>query len=208
MRRDGSTRDELIIYVVPAPEATNFTLYEDDGRTTAYQHGELRQTDISQQWVGQQINVEIAAAAGSFAGANTTRDNQLQLMLGAAEATAVLLDGEPLPVLPSRAAWEAAHAGWYAADGVLRAKSGPQPVADAKQFTIELVEAAPAEIESADPPPAAAPAPAAAADAERDDAETAASANSQGWLLLGISLAILLLVKVGGWLYLRRRRRS
>ena len=50
LRRDGSTRDELIVQVVPAPEATTFTLYEDDGRSTAYQEGAVRTTELAQQW--------------------------------------------------------------------------------------------------------------------------------------------------------------
>src|SRR5262249_2402255 len=38
-RLDGSSRDELVVRVFAAPTATSFTLFEDDGETTAYQQG-------------------------------------------------------------------------------------------------------------------------------------------------------------------------
>ncbi|MCA9969431.1 MAG: DUF5110 domain-containing protein, partial [Anaerolineales bacterium] len=191
LRRDGSTRDELILYVVPAAEVTTFTLYEDDGRTTAYRAGDVRTTAISQQWADGRLVVRIGAADGRFAGAADARDTLLRMPLGEGEVTAVALDGADLPQYASRAAWEAADSGWFVEGGELWVRLGVRPVAAAA----EVVVAA-----AADGPVVAADAPAAAADAPVGAANRTA-------LYVGLGLAGLV-VALGGWRYIRRRQRG
>lgn len=195
LRRDGSTRDELIVYVVPAPVPTSFTLFEDDGRSTAYQAGEVRTTAISQQLNEGQITVEIAAAAGTFAQAVTARNNVLQLALGDGVVTAVALNGAELPAFNSQQEWETAESGYFVEAGELWAKSGVLPVSEGKQFVITLEQAPapkPAD-ETADEP-----------EAPVTPDSTAATTPTRMLLILGLGSAVLLLA--GGWLYFRRHK--
>ena len=141
LRRDGSARDELIVQIVPAPEASTFTLYEDDGRTTAYQSGEVRTTELSQQWTNAAITVTIAAAEGTYEGAADARNNVLHLALNGEQVETVLLNGTALPALTSQAEFDAAESGWYWEETAVYAKSGVQPVNAAKEWTVELAEA-------------------------------------------------------------------
>ncbi|KAA3658299.1 MAG: DUF5110 domain-containing protein, partial [Chloroflexi bacterium] len=108
LRRDGTTRDELIVHVVPSTEATTFTLFEDDGRSIAYESGEIRQTAINQQWEAGQITVNIGSATGTFANAVSKRDNLLQLAVGDEVVTAVTLNNTPLTAQPTQTEWESA----------------------------------------------------------------------------------------------------
>jgi len=72
-RRDGSRRDELILRVFASERSGEFTLYEDDGVTTAYQRGAVRETRITQRLTGRRAVVEISAATGDYTGAPATR---------------------------------------------------------------------------------------------------------------------------------------
>jgi alpha-glucosidase (family GH31 glycosyl hydrolase) len=198
LRRDGSTRDELIVYVVPAPEPTSFTLFEDDGRSPAYQSGALQTTPLSQHWLDGQITVDIAAAEGSYDGAPTSRDNVLKLAVGDEIVTAVSLNGTALPELASMAAWETAVSGYVIAAGELWAKSGPLPVAQPKQFVVTLdqpvekVEEVAVESTAVPTQPPATP-------------EATASQPAPNRTPLYIGLALVLVLLVGGWFYTQRR---
>jgi alpha-glucosidase (family GH31 glycosyl hydrolase) len=202
LRRDGSTRDELIVQIVPAPEANTFTLYEDDGRTIAYQSGELRATELSQQWADGAIAVTIAAANGAYEGAIEARNNVLHIALNDETVTAVLLNGQPLPVLTTQTEFDAAESGWYRGETAVYAKSGVQPVGLEKAFVVQLAdeaetavaaEAAPAvEVEDE----AGLAAETGGETAVEENAEALAqpasspAANSQLWLLLLVALVI------------------
>lgn len=201
LRRDGSTRDELIVYVVPAPEPTSFTLFEDDGRSPAYQSGARQTTPLSQHWLDGQITVDIAAAEGSYDGAPAGRDNVLKLAVGDEIVTAVSLNGTALPELASMAAWETAVSGYVIAAGELWAKSGPLPVAEPKQFVVTLDQ--PVEkveevaVESTAVPTQTPAAP-----------EATASQPAPNRTPLYIGLALVLVLLVGGWFYLQQRQKS
>jgi|GEM_PF-304403 len=155
-RLDGSVRDELIVRVYADEQPSQFTLYEDDGTTTAYQQGAVRTTLLSQQQSGQEVVVTIAAANGTYAGAPDRRDNVVWLYVEGHDVGGVTLNGAALPRLDSRAAFEAAPSGWYSAgDGLVLARSGAHDVGQAKEFRFAL--AAPAQPTAG---PAAAPLPA------------------------------------------------
>ncbi|MCA9959867.1 MAG: DUF5110 domain-containing protein, partial [Anaerolineales bacterium] len=138
LRRDGSTRDELLVQIVPASAATTFTLYQDDGRSIAYQSGAVRTTELSQQWLDDAVHVTIAAAAGTYEGAAAVRDTVIAVMLNGETVTDVLLDGQSLPMLATQAAFDAAASGWYRGETAVYAKSGVLPVDVAKAFVVRL----------------------------------------------------------------------
>jgi alpha-glucosidase len=140
-RRDGSTRDELIVTVMPNHEPSQFTLYEDDGETVAYQDGAVRTTTITQAFSdlgGTTVTIE--AADGTYANAPAARDNVVILMSGGAEYVEVKFNGEDLPRLTSQAEFESAERGWYVNGDLTRvyAKSGPADVSSARQFDFLL----------------------------------------------------------------------
>ena len=137
-RADGSQRDELIVRVYASPQRSEFTLYEDDGATVAYQKGELRTTVISQQLAEGQALVTIAAASGTYQGALAQRDNVVRLVVNGMGATAVALNGATLPQLAGRAEFNRAASGWLQESKSIIAKSGPLDVGVAKVFEFSL----------------------------------------------------------------------
>ncbi len=138
-RTDSSTRDELIIAVYADAAASSFTLYEDDGQSIAYQSGAVRTTELSQQLSGTSATVTIAAASGTYTGANASRNNVVELVVNDAAATAVTLNGTGLTPHGSQASFDAASSGWFnAGNNLILAKSGNAAVASAKTFVFTL----------------------------------------------------------------------
>ena len=56
-RADGSVRNELIAQVFAGTAPTEFTLYEDDGQTTAYREGVFVLSRFEQRWEGDRLRV-------------------------------------------------------------------------------------------------------------------------------------------------------
>jgi alpha-glucosidase len=144
MRRDGSGRSELMARVFASPEASEFTLFEDDGVTVAYQQGAVRETRIRQQQTGEAVAITVEPALGSYQGAPSERNTVIALTASlngqAAGAAASTLDGVPLAKHATMADFEAADAGWHsdAASRTIWLKSGVRPFADAKTFSVTL----------------------------------------------------------------------
>ncbi|MBI5959747.1 MAG: DUF5110 domain-containing protein, partial [Chloroflexi bacterium] len=139
-RRDGSTHDELILRVYPGYSPSEFTLYEDDGETIAYQSGDVRTTLIRQDFAEAKGNrLTIEAASGTYADAPAERDNVIVFYTGGAEYIMVTLNDEEIPRLNSQAEFDAADSGWVVIDNnYLAAKSGKQDVNSAKTFIFWL----------------------------------------------------------------------
>jgi alpha-glucosidase (family GH31 glycosyl hydrolase) len=138
-RMDGSRRDELIARVYATAMPSQFTLYEDDGVTTAYQQGEIRKTMLSQQASGGKATVVIAPAQGTYVGAPSQRGTVLELVVEDARASAVSLNGTPLVQRTSQAAFETADSGWHnAGNNLVLAKSGVMDVGESKTFEVSL----------------------------------------------------------------------
>jgi alpha-glucosidase len=141
-RADGSQRDELIVRVYASPQRREFTLYEDDGATIAYQKGEVRTTVISQQLVESGVAVTISAATGTYEGALAKRDNVVRLVVNRMVAAAVTLNGAMLPQLAGHAEFDHAASGWVnESENVIVAKSGRLDVGVAKVFEFNLLSA-------------------------------------------------------------------
>ncbi len=144
-RQSGPRRDELIVRVYaddpPPPQgraSSSFTLYEDDGETTAYLEGAVRTTDISQARADDRVTIAIRPARGTYTGAPSQRDNVVELILCGAGARGVTLNGARL-VRRSTSAELDAKSGWLvAADGLVRIRSGPMDVRRAKRFVVHL----------------------------------------------------------------------
>lgn len=138
-RTDGARRDELVVTVFADPTQTQFTLYEDDGETTRYQTGEVRETQISQS--SGLFHVVIGQSIGKYRGATSQRNHVITYVpvFGSSDVNAVGFSEraprvkEPSPVilppLATRAAFDASDRGWFRAeDGVVLAKTGHSDV--------------------------------------------------------------------------------
>ncbi|QLD13287.1 DUF5110 domain-containing protein [Microbacterium oleivorans] len=140
-RSDGTVRDELITTVYADGDASEFTLYEDDGATTAYQDGAVRTTRISQQLAGGVATVTVDPASGTYSGAPSSRSTVVELVTDGTQASAVTLGGTQLVEHANKAAFDAAASGWYNAGGrTVIAKSASGSVSDAKTFAFMLGE--------------------------------------------------------------------
>ncbi len=143
-RTDGSRRDELIVRVYADETPSAFTLYEDDGRTMAYQRGEVRTTVLSQVQAGDGVTVTIGRTWGSYVGAPAGRDNVVALAVDrAADISEVTLtvgvsEPVPLPRYDTQGALDAAPRGWMLAGSRLVAKSGKLDVTTPKVFRFEV----------------------------------------------------------------------
>ena len=143
-RLDGSRRDELVVRVYADEQPTRFTLYEDDGATTAYQHGAVRTTEIAQQRTGAAVRVVIGQATGDYDGALQRRDNIVELGARGVQGNApsvVTLNGQVLPRAQSPADFDSAETGvWYASeDGLILMRSGTLDVSQRKVFEVQLL---------------------------------------------------------------------
>ena len=146
----GAPRTELIARVYADPTPSEFTLFEDDGTTLRYDGAgrpsyHHRTTRISQQHAGPNtVTVTVAAATdvngpGPYPGAETRRQSVVELVVDAAQATAVTLNGSPLAQHGGRAAFDAAASGWVnAGRNLVLAKSAAMDVATAKTFVFAL----------------------------------------------------------------------
>ena len=140
-RTDASTRDELIARVYANAASTNFTLYEDDGSSTAYKTGSVRTTAISQSISGSVATVTVAASSGTYTGAPSSRSNVVELVTNNTQVSAVTLGGSALTKYSTKSAFDGASSGWYNAGGnLVVAKSTSVSVTSAKTFAFTLGE--------------------------------------------------------------------
>jgi alpha-glucosidase len=142
-RTDASVRDELIARVFADSTATSFTVYEDDGTSTAYTTGSVRSTLVSQSLSGSVATVTVAASSGTYTGAPSSRSNVVELVTNDTQASGVTLNGSGLTQYSSKTAFDAASSGWYNVGGnLVVAKSTSLSVGSAKTFAFTLGQAA------------------------------------------------------------------
>lgn len=113
--------------------SSSFELYEDDGVTREHRTGRFatQRADVTAPNAGPgDVTVRIGASQGTYTGKPTARPYAFTVHTGDAP-TDVRLDGDPLPVLTSRAAFDATTQGWwYDRDergGVVRVKTAALP---------------------------------------------------------------------------------
>ncbi len=138
-RTDASSHNELIARVYSDTTASSFTLAEDDGASVSYQTGAKRTTGISQSRSGNTATVTVAASSGTYSGAPASRQNVVELVADATQASGVTLNGSALTQYASKAAFDAAGSGWYNAGGnLVVAKSAALAVTTVKTFQFSL----------------------------------------------------------------------
>ncbi|MFZ2070744.1 MAG: TIM-barrel domain-containing protein [Halobacteriota archaeon] len=147
-RRDGLTHDELIVKAFSFDGDANdgegkssFTLYEDDGVTTAYLTGAVRETNISQERKGNIVTVRIHNSTGTYQGAPGSRNNIIELVV-ANVGEKVSLNGVELREFSKVANLKTVDSGWVddEVSKTMIAKSGTMSVSDAKEFVFTLGE--------------------------------------------------------------------
>ena len=136
-RRDNATRDELIVRVFASSDRTTFTLYEDDGVTTAYQQGKVQTTELSQKLDGNVATVTIEASRGTYLNAPQTRESIAELVVNNRNVERVELNGTGCGTFPEFMGGRGDC--WFAQDGNL-IKSGSRKigVATVKTFVFRL----------------------------------------------------------------------
>ena len=137
-RLDGTTRDELILRIAASAGPSAFTLYEDDGASTAYQAGEVRTTEITQVQDEKSITIRIEPARGTFAGAVQERDTIVRLSVDQAEKPAeITLNGIALVKAANVEEWGTLGSGWYqAGDNLINIKTGVMGVNESKELIV------------------------------------------------------------------------
>ena len=123
VQHTGAMRGQpLLVSVYPAARS-EASLYEDDGESTAYARGDSARRRFSQQRDAKGATIEIGAIDGRYRPA--PRDLLLTLV-GEAQATRVLADGQPLPRV-ERDALSSAAGGWGVDDGAILVKLRDRP---------------------------------------------------------------------------------
>jgi alpha-glucosidase len=147
---NATPRNELIVRAFASPNESDFVLYEDDGRSLAYDSNgrpsyHYRTTIVSQeQTASNSVTVKIADSVnvggpGAFNGAILDRSNVVQLVVQNAGGASVRLNGSLVTEFPNQAAFEGAASGWYnAGPNLIIAKSDAMNVNLAKTFQFQL----------------------------------------------------------------------
>jgi alpha-glucosidase (family GH31 glycosyl hydrolase) len=134
-RLDGEKRDELRLRVFPSA-ASRFTVFEDDGESTAYLRGEVRETTIAQHARPDVVIIDVEPARGDYRGAAAERALALEVV-GTAPPTGVEVDGRALP-RASEAALSSGREGWAQVDGRVVVVAPAADVRRARQVRIPL----------------------------------------------------------------------
>ncbi len=148
-RPSDSRSHDLIVRVYASADATQFTLYEDDGETVAaYDDGvptyQTRTTLITQQQTGALSTVAIAPSDGTYPGAIAARNTIVELVVNDARGAEVSLNGRSLPQMMTADEFQTASEGWYnAGKNLIWAKSELQPVSSEKTFVFTTEAIAP-----------------------------------------------------------------
>ncbi len=143
-RKDGTTRNELIVQVYADDARSEFTLYEDDGENIRYASDKrpqynTRTTVISQQKGSNSVNVVIEKSVGSFPGAVSRRNNIVRLVVEDARASGAKLNGTTLLKRSTLAAFNSASSGWFnAGANLIYIKSGVTDTNRRKVFSVAL----------------------------------------------------------------------
>ncbi|GLV82376.1 hypothetical protein Slala03_20650 [Streptomyces lavendulae subsp. lavendulae] len=130
MNHTGEKPVSTLTYDVHPRGNSTFSLYEDDGRTRAFESGAYarQRVDVTAPTTGSgTVTVSVGAPDGSYAGQPASRGYEFTLHVASAPA-ALTVDGGALPRLASKAAYDTAATGWFfdPADrsGVLWVKTG------------------------------------------------------------------------------------
>lgn len=139
-RRDGTRRDELVLRVFESLGSSKFTLYEDDGWSTAYQGGRVRTTLIRQDGDVDGVELVVDGACGDYEDAPVERAVVVKLTTGGrTQCSGVMLHDEPLARHRRLEDLEKSDSGWcQTARCTIVAKTARLPVRRAKRLRFSL----------------------------------------------------------------------
>lgn len=130
MNYTGEKPVSTLTYDIHPRGNSSFSLYEDDGRTRAYQSGAYarQQVDVTAPAAGSgTVTVSVGASTGSYTGKPASRGYEFTLHVASAP-TGLTADGAALTRLTSKSAYDAATSGWFFdpsdRSGVLWVKTG------------------------------------------------------------------------------------
>ena len=106
--------DLVILDIYPAAAASSSMLYEDDGRTYAYEEGACAVTEFACQQMDDAVRITIGPRTGDYAGMSAARTYLLSIHTAARPAQ-IRRDGVALTEYPSREALlgDGAACGWW-----------------------------------------------------------------------------------------------
>ncbi len=96
LRRPNISQVPLVIRVYPDENASEFSYYEDDGHSFAYEKGSYRTTRIKQQVHGDLASLIIEKSEGTFENAPNEREVVLEIVQTRYKAAAMTLHGSPV----------------------------------------------------------------------------------------------------------------
>lgn len=142
-RSDGSRLDDLVVRVYPDEAESSFQLVEDDGTTTDYRRGQIRETDIWQKREGDTAKLVVRAAKGSYPGAPGHRNTIVELVVADRVARGVRVNGQGIAQVHSAADFER-HTGpcyWNVARNLMLVKGGWRSVYEELVVEADLTQA-------------------------------------------------------------------
>ena len=143
-RSDGSRVDDLTLRVYADANSSHFTVYEDDGVSTGYSHGESRLTTVRQQLQGSFEIVNVDPSVGQYAGAPMQRNVLLELVSDTTQASSVTLNGRAMNICNSRQdvyRTDAPACYWNTGDNLTLVRTGSMDVGAPKKIAVALVPA-------------------------------------------------------------------
>ncbi len=142
MNFDGEKPADTLTLDVFPNQSTSYSLYEDDGVTTAYQQGNYSTTDISSigNADGGGVQINVAAAKGTFSGKLSTRAYNFVVHYSK-KPDSVCINQKPLSLVSDTVALANITAGWcYVAGdrkGTVRIKTAKIQAAEAFVVTLD-----------------------------------------------------------------------
>ncbi|MFC9331641.1 TIM-barrel domain-containing protein [Kitasatospora sp. NPDC057015] len=132
MNYTGEKAVSTLTYDVYPRGSSSYKLYEDDGITRKFEHGESaqQQVDVTAPTSGSgDVRISVGASDGSYTGKPASRGYEFTVHAAAAPSS-VTVNGTNLTALTTKGAYDTATSGWYfdAADrsGLLWIKAGSQ----------------------------------------------------------------------------------
>ncbi len=103
--------DTVILAIYPDPDShSSFRLYEDDGKTQDYQHGEFAETafnvDVAHGSKGEDLRISIGATSGNYRGKPEHRIYECAIHMIEKKPVSVIIGNSPLRSVTSKKAWQ------------------------------------------------------------------------------------------------------
>lgn len=109
---DQKPADPLTLDIYPSG-SSGYTLYEDDGQSNDYQSGGYAKTLLSCDDGGENLVVEIGAAAGKYKGKLEKRTYILKINANASSPLGISKNGAPMADISTKAAFDSASEGFF-----------------------------------------------------------------------------------------------